>query len=206
MAVDPDGRKIIVPNVEDREPILKMINQLARGSFKFNDKGELILDNYFGDSGSGYYRDRLIAAMGNSKDIEIRIQAKFFEPTLSGVLGNNNRLLPGNARNGQREITGGITITHPRTNNAFVFISGENDFAYDVNNNRHTTTPSEILLHELIGHAIPYFWPDPTSNNAIELENKDKSELPKHYAWERKADPYHTVHSSHESVPGDPRK
>ena len=28
MYIDPDGRKIVVPNVDDRKPILKMINSI----------------------------------------------------------------------------------------------------------------------------------------------------------------------------------
>lgn len=184
--IDENGEVIVVPNVADRKPILKMINSRALGTFKFNDKGELCLVTGKGAPGfSTYYRDKLISAINeNSNIISISIS-----PTYTGIGGTVKNT---------DDAGGGVTLkfvntfitetTNPvdgtkSTSNSIsedakVIISGNpNMTVLDEKGEPLRDDPADILMHELVGHAVPYITHISDTGNAVENENKARVEL-----------------------------
>ena len=61
--------------------------------------------------------------------------------------------------------------------NVLVFISGnENTRIKDTKGGRLDDSPAFILLHELLGHAIPFITESDTGN-AVDNENKARKEI-----------------------------
>ena len=173
--IDPNGKEIIVPNINDRKEILKMINSTALGTFAFDNSGKLFLSKSSGDDSkySAYYRDRLIEAI----DVKYKINISF---------GNNYEDTQGNTRDVDSDAGGGVTVKSVLKLNkeivgkeADVIISGNPlEGLKDTNGNPLKYDSMDILLHELLGHAIPYIVKSDTGD-AIDNENKARDQIHK---------------------------
>lgn len=179
---DPDGDDIIVPNVADREPIIKLINARALGTFGFDNDGKLYQVSTEGDATrfSKYYADKLYSAIKDNNKIEIFIGNNIKIPSLNddGALELN----AGDAVNIDLSAGGGATFSAPvdrhglGNRNSVVYISGnKNSTIYDTKDNKLRVEPADILAHELVGHAIPMAIGTDTGN-AVENENKMRKE------------------------------
>jgi len=175
--IDPDGREVIVPNKADRASVLKMINSKAVGTFTFDKSGKLYLAKSSGDATkfSTDYRDKLVAAINDKEKINISIGQTY--------------TANGQTKNVDSDAGGGVTLkktstsTDPATGNktvtkeADVIISGNpNNNLQDTNGNKLTDDPADILVHELVGHAIPHITKTDTGN-AVDNENKVRAEV-----------------------------
>ncbi|NNV55079.1 hypothetical protein GD597_06390 [Panacibacter sp. KCS-6] len=161
--IDPDGREIVVPNVADRAPILKMINARAVGTFAFDKNGVLYQASAKGDATkfSKYYADKLVEGINSDKKITIAIAEKF---TYGGKEYDTDKDWGGAA-------TAGGEGTDQST-----WISGnENTNLQDTEGKQLRDNPADILAHELVGHAIPKAVKSDTGN-AVENENKVRKE------------------------------
>ncbi len=175
--IDPDGKKIVVPNVADRPRILAMVNSQAAGVFAFNKKGEMYLVKT-STSGSAYFKNKLVEAINAKGSIQVKMGQTF----------KDNR---GKEQDVDKVAGGGVTQqgtiketvtekgqTKETTEKAaLVTISGNSNL--DVRNDsgdKDVSSPTEILTHELVGHAIPYVVKSDTGN-AVDNENKVRTEL-----------------------------
>ena len=161
--IDPDGREVVVPNVKDRAPILKMINSRALGLFAFDKSGKLYQVRATGDATkfSSYYRDKLVEGIESDKTITVNIAEKF---TFGGKEYDTDADWGGAA-------TAGAKDTDQTT-----WISGnENTNLKDKDGKPLRDKAADILAHELVGHAIPKVAGSDTGN-AVENENKVRKE------------------------------
>lgn len=185
--VDRDGREIVVPNVADRAPILEMINSKALGTFAFDDKGKLYLASPNGDASkfSTYYKDRLVAAIKQPETITIKISELVKRQVPTDETGKHQKDAEGDAdeageRDVDEEFGGGVTIkADAPISDALVVISGHKSVGRDESGKPLTNEPADILLHELVGHAIPHIAGSDTGN-AVENENKARKEIGPH--------------------------
>ncbi len=191
--VDKDGRKIVVYSKNDQQAVLKMINSKALGTFAFDKNGELYLKSPKGDASkySKYYQDRLVEAINDKDLIVIDVSNTFIDD--KGNTQNTD-----DTKNGGG---GGVTIqeefqsTDPTTGIttkervATVTISGNANTTdvKDTKGNTITVSPDEILMHEMVGHAIPFTVKSDTGN-AVKNDNKARSQTGDP---QRKASPAH---------------
>ena len=194
--IDTDGEKIVVPNVADRAAILKMINSKAAGLFAFNSNGEIYLvrKGIGGLGFSTYYRDKLIAAIAHSEEIIIKSGTKYKE---KGIEKNVDDAGGGVTlkRKLEKTITttdgDKVTIEKSIVHIAEVTISGNgSDKLLDTEGKPLRDEPADILAHELLGHAIPYIVGQDTGN-AVENENKARSEYKEGDNQKRASEPTH---------------
>ena len=165
-----------MPNVNDRAFVLKGINSKALGTFAFDKSGKLYLDKASGDANkfSAYYRDKLVAAINDKEKINI---SKGQNYTVNGI-----------AKDVDKDAGGGVTLqktstsVDPATGNvtvikgADVVISGnEYKGLKDTKGNPLKDDASDIMMHELVGHAIPHITTNDTGN-AVDDENKVRKE------------------------------
>ena len=187
--VDPDGKVVRIPKA-DRTEVSKYINSRAAGIFGINRSGELYLKKTEGSSGySEYYRDRLVAAMKDPDIINI---------SKSNFYTDKN----GDKKDVDNDAGGGVTInkTLKRTDGNgnsttskeadIIFSGNENKKIKDTNGNALRDDPADIIMHEFLGHAIPWTVGTDTGN-AIENENKARKELGTGNDQQRKEDPDH---------------
>lgn len=177
---DPDGNEIVVPNVADREPILKMINARALGTFAFDKNGKLYQVSAKGDASrySKYYADKLVAAINDKTyKIEVLIGNDIKGATLNAD-GKTMDKDKGAAQNVDAESGGGVTFCGPKPGtDQVVYISGnENKTLTDTKGNPLRDEAADILAHELVGHAIPWTAVGTDTGNAVENENKVRKE------------------------------
>lgn len=174
--IDPSGTTITCADARDCDTIARAISELTRYTYKFNAKG--VLEKVKGsDKGirtprSSFYSAKVDAAIASDDTITIDIANKVPE-------GKGNGMYEG------AKVTGGATIGSPciscrRPDPVNVYITGRSLFsnrAKDVDGNRLYLTPAQILMHELVGHAIPFIGIESTSGNAVEEENNVRLEL-----------------------------
>lgn len=173
--IDPTGEKIVVPNVDDREPILKMINSKSQGVFAFNEAGELYLVKSTNTEGfSDYYENRLVEAINDDQTITVEINERV-ERTRNREDGTIERV--GEKRQSVDELGGGVT-QGARDKDQLVTISGNDNTtaANDTEGKPLEQKPADILMHELLGHAIPFAVGSDTGNS-VENENKARKEI-----------------------------
>ena len=190
--IDPDGKEIIVANKNDQKAILKDINSRALGTFAFNKSGSLYLKSSKGneDKYSKYYQERLVQAINDPKKIEI---VKANEAPLYKVSDDGVTLVESGSstKADVDENGGGITTPHVGTDQK-VFVSGnvpENvvNEAKDTEGKPLKVESADILMHELVGHAIPHLVGTDTGN-AVSNENKVHEQR---NAPQRAAEPNH---------------
>lgn len=164
---DPDGREIRVANPVDRPRIEKMVNSLAVGVYRFNQSGQLQQVQSSGDTSrfSSYYSSRINQAIATDKIINISI---------------GNTLT--NAFTGQTQtVEGGATqaTTRSELSDQNVVVTGQS-FTGDMQTTTGdplTQSPADVLMHELVGHAIPGAVGSDTGN-AVGNENKVRIQIP----------------------------
>jgi RHS repeat-associated protein len=174
--IDEDGRDIVVPKA-DREQVVKYINSRAAGTFSINSTGHLYVVSSKGSAGfSTYFRDRLVEAIKNPNKINIFI-GQVFTDSKTGF-----------GKDVDKDAGGGVTKTKKKNYSksdeiiktekiADVTISGHsNNNLQDTNGQPLRDEPADILMHELLGHAIP-FTVKPDTGNAIDDENKARVQL-----------------------------
>lgn len=171
--VDPDGKRIVVPNEEDRKAILSLINLISYDQYKFDKNGVLQIDESKSkfEAGSKIYSEQINSVLTTPEDLAIFISDVY--------IGKN-----GTKFSVDDEAGGGVTITPTKLpsimeNNGkvkadgtpWIIISGNENFGLGVYDG-----PEMILMHELVGHAIPIITKD-TGGNAVENENEVRKEL-----------------------------
>ncbi len=166
---DPDGREIRVANVADRPRIQRMINSVAVGVYRFNRQGVLQQVRSSGDSSrySQHYSNRLNAAIASDKVINISV-GKEFNDAFTGKMqqvggGATQGLGYGTALSDQNVMVTGESYSHPD------MLTTTGDLL--------TQSPAMVLMHELVGHAIPGAVGSDTGN-AVGNENKVRIEIP----------------------------
>jgi len=179
---DPDGQEVIVEDKKQRKEVAKWINSRADSKFAFNRKGELYQKRVGnGKTGSAYYSERLNTAIASDGKIKIDISK-----IITYGKGKGAFVIDVDAPG----IGGGTTRKIVGTKNALVTISGTQHQTDGENGKFIPSTPSDLLVHELVGHAIPYLSGKDTGN-AIENENKVRRQQPAPNNQLRKSDPYH---------------
>ncbi len=179
MYIDPDGREIIIPNKADREPILKMINSKAMGTFAIDDNGKLYLVKKEGSKGfSEYYRDRLIEGI-NVKDKTITIKIDGTPNVPTGIAKDGKTIEYDKTKTSDLDKTAGGGATYgAEGTNADVFISGnEYKGLKDTEGKPLEDKPADILMHEVVSHAVPIITGN-DQGNAVEEENKVRVQYP----------------------------
>ncbi len=178
--IDPDGKDIVVPKKTDRAAVLKMINRIAAGSFDFDNNGKLYrLESGGLETGSTYYADKLMEGI-NQKDktINIRIQKTANVP--KSVLKDGKTLIYDRSitKDISEDYDEGVTFGREGTN-ADVFITGEKHKGLkDTNGRNLKQNARDILMHELISHAIGIITGN-DQGNAVDEENKVRAQYPK---------------------------
>ena len=196
MYIDPTGGVVVIPNVADREPLLKMINSRARGTFAINDRGELYMVKPEGSEGySEYYRDRLNLAIADEDILELSISEtlhdKFFpEETLLDKEVDAEFGGGVTEREFKREVVGPKEDQHIKTTTRSVISGNPNTATEGADGKTYTAEPADILLHEIVGHAVPLMG-HPDTGNAVENENKARKQLKPGNNQARKANASH---------------
>lgn len=164
---DPDGREIRAANPADRARIEHMVNSKAVGVYRFNRQGSLRQVRSSGDSSrySQHYSNRLNQAIASDKVINVGI-------------GNSYT----NALTGEvHDVRGGLTqALGPGLADQNVVVTGESfsdPSMLTSTGDPLTQSPSMILMHEMVGHAIPGAVGSDTGN-AVDNENKVRIEIP----------------------------
>jgi RHS repeat-associated protein len=205
MFVDPDGRRIIVADVNERESVLQMINSRASKKFAFNDKGELykvkptlksILKSIFKPEGSREYTKQLKKGIKDDQTITIDI-TQTQKPMRHQPDGSLVEIAGRKAEDLDKDHGGGITYGD-RGKDQLVAISGNSqpntnpDDPKDTNGNPLQQSGADVLMHELVGHAIPYIT-KPKTGNAVDNEIKVRKQLRKRdkNIQMRKSEPNH---------------
>ncbi|MCJ8291346.1 MAG: RHS repeat-associated core domain-containing protein [Flavobacteriales bacterium] len=204
--IDPDGKKFVIPNEEQREQVLGMLNTYSQHTYTTNDKGEIYVSEWnTNENGSEYFSDRFQQAMNSSNTTEIIIHEQDELPlpwTRNGWLTRG--ILPkvekpyGSNETGYISLKSqgeGLTVIGRKNGGAknnLVYISGESYYTFYQDEDGNISggglaSAAEILLHELIGHAIPAMIGSDTGN-AIENENKVWKEVHTTIRW---VDPSH---------------
>jgi RHS repeat-associated protein len=163
---DPTGK--IVNLVNQDATIVKLINSRAVGTFSADKNGNLQITNSKGDSSkfSSTYTSELKSAISSKSVISVSIGKTFTDPT------------NGSTKSVDADAGGGVTIGARSGGNQTVVISGNpNTSLKDTSGSALRDAPADILEHELGGHAIPHVI-GPQSGNAVQDENKIRSEVP----------------------------
>ncbi|MCP4353688.1 MAG: sugar-binding protein [Desulfobacterales bacterium] len=175
--IDPDGEKIVLADKKDKAQIEAYINSRARGLFEFKKisgtgQYELKMTRSTGKAGySEYYRDKLEAAINDPDTITVDISGAYTE---GGVRKNIDADAGGGVTqsSGTRDASGNVNWT-----NSDVIISGNwNKTMKNQRGNKVGAHPADILVHELVGHAIPKIAGSDTGN-AIINSNKVTNQL-----------------------------
>ena len=161
------GDTIRIPNVDDRLPIIRMINSISLGLFDVDANGNLVLVRVSGDNNkfSQLYQQKLISAINSKQVLEVQL-ADFVDYN-------------GEITDVQKQFNGGVTfkeVDEDKNKSAIIFITGKNSSILDHEGNTLFQTPAEILMHEFVGHGIPYLVKSETGN-AVDNENNVRREL-----------------------------
>ena len=168
---DPDGRYIDIYCNQDR--VVELINKYSYYKYKIDQNNHLVRDGNKKNKGntSKKYSSVIDAAINNhSKTIVINISDKATKLFSDGSMQIDGYDV---------EIEGGGGTTSNFSNTLkIITITGRNSI-YDIpmkNDTTHKYTPEEILMHELVGHAIPLLL-NKTGGSAIFNENAIREEL-----------------------------
>jgi hypothetical protein len=167
---DPDGNTITIVDERDRIPLLNMINSVSADKFTVDSNGDLVRDGnkkngLFGLGRSKEFSNRLQEGIMSDSRISLGISDTIQGLTQSGHLADAD----------VEEGGGG------KTSNVFGFIHvriTDRDSPEKIkmrDGSERTYNPTEILVHELVGHAIPRATQN--NGNAVEKENIVRSEM-----------------------------
>ena len=175
---DPDGRIIRATTPGQEAFIAEQINSLALGTFAFDGEGRLQLLDSGGDQ-SGYsskYQERLIDAINSEKAVGITVSPTYITET-------------GREVDVDSPLTGGGLTDGSLGGDQHVIISGRsNNTIKGVDGSSIPRGPGMVLMHELVGHAIPNMIGG-GSGNAVENENEVRRQIPG--AGQREAQSWH---------------
>lgn len=164
---DPDGREIRTANPADRVRIERMMNSTAVGVYRFSNQGVLRQVRSSGDSSrfSQHYSNRLNQAIASDKTINVDI-GNTYTNAFTGEVHN---------------VRGGLTqALGPGLADQNVMVTGEGFSSPDMltsTGDPLVQSPAMILMHEMVGHAIPGAVGSDTGN-AVGNENKIRIEIP----------------------------
>ncbi len=85
---------------------------------------------------------------------------------------------------------GGVTIGEKGTDQVIIISGNENKELKDTEGNPLRDTPADILVHEIVGHAVPQAVGSDTGN-AVKNENKARAQYDKQNNCLRKEEPDH---------------
>jgi RHS repeat-associated protein len=168
--IDPDGNEIIIAQQKDRIPLLKMINSVSAQKYNVDSSGNLIQDGNKKNS---------IFGIGRSQEFSDRLQ-EGIESTSIISLGISDKI-PGGSESGKVEeydvAEGGGGRTSEIFGFVYVRITGKNspNGIKMKDGSEKTYNPTEILVHELVGHAIPRVTHN--NGNAVDKENAVRNEM-----------------------------
>ena len=177
--VDPDGNEIVSQNPKNNAKLLLYINSLTSATFVFDKENKLQLSKTdSAKGGSRFYANRLIQAINSKETITIAV---------TNELGSVKKTDPKTGKVMVERVTidgvggGGVTLSSKFDVHGpqVVGISGHTSKPVsDVSGKPMKLSPSEVLMHELVGHAIPHVVGGGTGN-AIQNENIVRQELNK---------------------------
>ena len=177
--IDPTGTVITCSDSHhvDCETIAKSISELTKNTYKFNSKG--VLEKVPGSTKgirtptSSYYSTKVDQAIASDDTISIEIAG---ETTENGKPDGIKVKVEGGAT------FGSWSTVLRRPDPVRVVITGlpmlgkKGSDGHGLNGDPLYMTPAQILMHELVGHAIPQIGIGDTGN-AIDNENKVRLEL-----------------------------
>lgn len=173
---DFTGTEIDDPNKATRAQIAAAINTISKKQYTFDKNGHLVASGASDNKhGSGYYSKRLDAGIAGKSVINVGISQTM------QYAGGSGPLKGAITYQVQVDAYGGGGVTSPDGHQ--VAISG-----HPSNDHGVTSSPAQILAHELAGHAIPILYGGGTGN-AIRDENIIRQQTG---APLRPADPTHT--------------
>ena len=166
--IDNKGKKVRIPYQNQQLRLLSYINKYTTQNIGINNDGFLYIQypTIYNNTGSKIFTNNLIKAFDNeSLTINIFLITNYIETDIGKVYLSER----------------GEGITYRQDEQTVnVVISDRQHF---VKNKNHTTLwqmPEDILMHELIGHAIPkIIKTDYNTGDAIENENIIRRELKK---------------------------
>ncbi len=168
--VDPDGREIYISVVD--EAIVDYINKYSFYQYKLNEDGYLERDfsKPNNENNSRDYSYKIDQAIKSDWLIIINISQIHLSPNGIIVYGDV-----------ESDAGGGVTSYDCRLKRINISISPTTDTTQiELRDNYGTLffrieTPEEILIHELVGHAVPILLQ--IQGNAVYLENYVRLEL-----------------------------
>ncbi|WP_161630566.1 RHS repeat-associated core domain-containing protein, partial [Pseudoduganella violaceinigra] len=159
--VDPDGREIVAAVPSERTKLAGYLNSKASGSFKFDKNGQLMQTSGSGKGKSSYFSEQLAKGIASPERITLEISSYVTANGLKGV---------------DWDFGGGVTMKNAGSNEVRVVISGNpNNNLTDTNGKPLTDNPADILVHEIVGHALPLIGISDTGN-AVDNENKVRAQ------------------------------
>jgi len=145
--VDKNGLEITVANNKDEKFFLDAINQHSYVQFTC-DKNNKVVPNFVvkpNDNGSKYYSDRIIQAIDSDKNITLyktnEVRTEKVEKESVDKRGGG--------------VTGRIYDSNNNVVRADVILSGNPSTIVGMDGNKKNYSVADIVLHELLGHAIP---------------------------------------------------
>ena len=164
---DPDGREIRAANPADRVRIERMVNSQAVGVYRFNRQGVLQQVRSTGDSSrySQHYSNRLNQAIASDKTINV------------GIGNTYTTAFTGESVDVRGGLTQALGLGLADQN---VMVTGESYSSPDMltsTGDPLVQSAASILMHEMVGHAIPGAVGSDTGN-AVDNENKVRIEIP----------------------------
>jgi RHS repeat-associated protein len=185
---DPSGRTLTVLDPNQQKIIAGWINEKASATYGFDANGHLVKTSDTNTTGgqSKYYSDRLDGAIASTKDIKVQIaQTRTFPVSIDAQGNTQYKTYDIDAK----PQNGGLTVSWANANPPYqdTTVSGHAHNYTTRSGSSKTAFPSDILMHELVGHAIPRIIGGGTGN-AVEDENivRDQTGQPK-----RMAEPKH---------------
>ena len=183
---DPDGKDIFVTGtLREKQNILNYINQHSKYKYNLDENGYLIRDGnktngFLGFKKSATYTALLDKGINSEKRIGISIGNKTMARLTNGKLGFDYDV----------EKAGGGATAKIHTDLILVTLTNKNStYPIKMDNGESVFyTPDEILIHELVGHAIPQTL-GKTQGSAIANENIIRKELGKVGRKETNDDP-----------------
>lgn len=168
--VDPDGRVVQIPATGDRKTVVGLINKLSSTQYVVDKNGNLKASSSPSSlSGSTTYSKVLDAAIKSSEIVTVQV-AQTVTNSFDGQPVSVDEKGGGATQGGKGN--------PPGENGQLVTISGHPSTKLkDTTGAPLKDDASDILMHELVGHAEPRINGDGTGN-AVQDENKVRQELP----------------------------
>ncbi|WP_432964067.1 hypothetical protein [Treponema sp. OMZ 840] len=167
--IDPDGKIINIPIIADRASIVDMINKVSKYKYKTDDEGNLIKD---GNKLNGFLVFGRSETFSNDLDAGIQSSSHISIELGEVYVAKNRNVLSSSVH---EQANGGITV--PEGGKISVVLSRKGGWIskFKDGSAKSGKSSTEVLIHELSGHAIPIATENP--GNAVENENKVRKEM-----------------------------